>query len=450
MTLALELLALAGLILLNAFFVAAEYGLVTSRRTRILELEHAGQPPRARRAADHGRPAAVHRGDAARRHDHLAWPSAPSASRCFAHLFEPVMAAFLAVILALLIITYLHVVIGELVPKGIALGYPERTALAVSAPVRGVLHRLQAADLAAPALDRVDPARARPRAARRRARGALRGRAAHAALELGRAGRDRARRAGDALQGLRLRRQGGRRRDGAAAGGGRALDRPAGRGGAAGRARVAVHALPGLPRARSTRSSASSTSATWSRRCTSAGSPRSTSRSILRPATMVPETKDLAALLTEFRRTNQHMAIVIDEYGNMEGIVTLEDLLEEIVGEIEDEFDLPGRDGRAGRRGHDPDRRHVHDRRLQRAVRRRAPGRGLPHGRRLRLRRARPPGRAGRRGRARRHALPRRRGRGPADRPADRHVRRRRHDGEPAEAERRRGRADDAGLRCRG
>ena len=62
---------------------------------------------------------------------------------------------------------------------------------------------------------------------------------------------------------------------------------------------------------------------------------------IVRPAYMVPETKDLAALLTEFRRTNQHLAIVIDEYGSTEGIVTLEDLLEEIVGEIEDEFDLP-------------------------------------------------------------------------------------------------------------
>src|SRR5581483_1911042 len=65
---------------------------------------------------------------------------------------------------------------------------------------------------------------------------------------------------------------------------------------------------------------------------------------IVRPGIMIPETKDLGALLAEFRRTKQHMAIVIDEYGSMEGIVTLEDLLEEIVGEIEDEFDLPDED----------------------------------------------------------------------------------------------------------
>ncbi len=62
---------------------------------------------------------------------------------------------------------------------------------------------------------------------------------------------------------------------------------------------------------------------------------------LLRPAYVVPETKDLAALLAEFRRTNQHMAVVVDEYGSTMGIVTLEDLLEEIVGDIEDEFDLP-------------------------------------------------------------------------------------------------------------
>jgi putative hemolysin len=63
--------------------------------------------------------------------------------------------------------------------------------------------------------------------------------------------------------------------------------------------------------------------------------------SIARPAYFVPETKDLAALLADFRREKQHMAIVVDEYGSVDGIVTLEDVLEEIVGEIEDEFDLP-------------------------------------------------------------------------------------------------------------
>ena len=62
---------------------------------------------------------------------------------------------------------------------------------------------------------------------------------------------------------------------------------------------------------------------------------------LVRPAYVVPETKDLGALLAEFRKTNQHLAIVVNEYGGMEGIVTLEDLLEEIVGEIEDEYDLP-------------------------------------------------------------------------------------------------------------
>ena len=61
---------------------------------------------------------------------------------------------------------------------------------------------------------------------------------------------------------------------------------------------------------------------------------------IVRPAYVVPETR-ISPLLADFRREKQHMAIVIDEYGAMEGIATLEDLLEEIVGEIEDEFDLP-------------------------------------------------------------------------------------------------------------
>jgi putative hemolysin len=62
---------------------------------------------------------------------------------------------------------------------------------------------------------------------------------------------------------------------------------------------------------------------------------------LVRPPFVVPETKDLAALLADFRREKQHLAIVVDEYGATQGIATLEDVLEEIVGEIEDEFDLP-------------------------------------------------------------------------------------------------------------
>jgi CBS domain containing-hemolysin-like protein len=62
-------------------------------------------------------------------------------------------------------------------------------------------------------------------------------------------------------------------------------------------------------------------------------------RGLLYPAHLVPETKRLGHLLTEIRRQRGHMAIVVDEYGSVAGLVTLEDLLEEIVGEIDDEFD---------------------------------------------------------------------------------------------------------------
>ncbi|MEZ5664150.1 MAG: transporter associated domain-containing protein [Burkholderiaceae bacterium] len=68
-------------------------------------------------------------------------------------------------------------------------------------------------------------------------------------------------------------------------------------------------------------------------------------RALLRPATFVPESKGLNDLLREFRGNRNHLAIVIDEFGRVAGLITIEDVLEEIVGEIEDEFDEAEDDG---------------------------------------------------------------------------------------------------------
>ena len=62
-------------------------------------------------------------------------------------------------------------------------------------------------------------------------------------------------------------------------------------------------------------------------------------RELLRPAVLIPESKKLNVLLREFRQSRNHMAIVIDEYGGVAGLVTIEDVLEQIVGEIDDEHD---------------------------------------------------------------------------------------------------------------
>src|SRR5213080_3463679 len=135
MSLFLELVAVAALILLNAFFVAAEYGLVTSRRTRIVELEHQGNrrakavlqivadPPRFIAAMQLGVTL-------------TSLAIGALGEQALAHAFDPVMSTVVAVALAYLLLTFFHVVIGELVPKGVALGHAEGTALWVSAPVR--------------------------------------------------------------------------------------------------------------------------------------------------------------------------------------------------------------------------------------------------------------------------------------------------------------------------
>ncbi len=68
-------------------------------------------------------------------------------------------------------------------------------------------------------------------------------------------------------------------------------------------------------------------------------------RALLRPAVFVPESKGLNDLLRDFRGNRNHLAIVIDEFGRVAGLITIEDVLEQIVGEIEDEFDIAEDEG---------------------------------------------------------------------------------------------------------
>jgi putative hemolysin len=333
------MLALVGLILTNAFFVGAEYGLVTSRRTRILELEHEGNRRARQVLRITGDPprfiAAMQLGVTM-----TSLGIGALGEQVLAHRFDAVVASILAVILALLIVTYLHVVIGELVPKGIALGHPERTALAVSGPVRafftifGPLVWLlqESSSLILRALGLQPPGAEHDAHSEAELRmllssSAEQGEIEHEEQEMLYKVFDFADKevadvmvprpevvaisialpAEEALKAV--------------------LDSPFTRYPIY---RESLDDIVGVLHIRDL------IEALHDR-----GIVAVDLETLVRPAYMVPETKDLGALLTEFRRTNQHMAIVIDEYGSMEGIVTLEDLLEEIVGEIEDEFDLP-------------------------------------------------------------------------------------------------------------
>jgi putative hemolysin len=338
-TIFLELLGVAALIVLNAFFVGAEYGLVTARRTRIVELEREGNrraravlsitsdPPRFIAAMQLGVTLA-------------SLGIGALGEPVLAHVFDPVLASFLAVAFAFLIITFLHVVIGELVPKAVALAYSERVALAVSTPVRGffvlfapfvwILQRstelfLRTFGLEPPGAEADVYSEAELKMLLSRS-------TEHGELEAGEqemlykvfdfADKE----AKDVMvprpQVVALSVELPPEECLAAV-----IDSPYTRDPVD---RGSLDEVVGVLHVRDLFSA-----------LVDRGIAQVRIDELVRPAYVVPETKDLAALLTEFRRTNQHMAIVVNEYGGMEGIVTLEDLLEEIVGEIEDEFDLP-------------------------------------------------------------------------------------------------------------
>jgi putative hemolysin len=260
--------------------------------------------------------------------------------QALARVFDPIFASVIAFALAFLIITFLHVVVGELVPKGVALGYSERTALAVSSPVRGffvvfkpliwVLQRSSSAILRALGLtppggemEVYSEAELKMLLSRSREEGEIEEQEQEMLYKVF----DFADKEVSAVMVPRP--------EVVAL----SIDLPPEEALAAVIEspytrypvyRDSIDQVVGILHVRDLFSALNDR-----------GLEAVRLDQILRPAHIVPETKDLAALLGEFRRTNQHMAIVVDEYGELEGIVTLEDLLEEIVGEIEDEFDLP-------------------------------------------------------------------------------------------------------------
>jgi CBS domain containing-hemolysin-like protein len=350
MTTALELFAVAVIVAANAFFVAAEYGLVTVRRTRMQELEAQGnrgarrvlrlleQPPRFISAIQLG----VTLSSLA-----LGAIGEPVVSKLLERPLDLLpeswhtsVATTISVILAFTILSYFHVVMGEIVPKSFTLQHPERVALFAAGPISSfyvifrpfiwVLVRSSAAVLrwfgvsASSGVTLVhSEEELKMLVTASRQKGVLEEEEQemlHKVFEF--ADKD----AADVM-----------------------VPRPD------------VVALPadmpvpdllslvlrhpytrypvfdgdlddvlGILHVRDLFTAINDR-----------GIERLDVRALLREPIVVPETKSLDELLAEFRRTSNHMAVVVDEYGSTAGLATLEDLIEEIVGEIGDEFDLP-------------------------------------------------------------------------------------------------------------
>jgi putative hemolysin len=336
----LQLLAVLLIVAGNAFFVAAEYALVTARRTRLNELAESG----SRRAR-----IALRIMDSPVRFIGTVQLGITAFSIALGAVGEPIVEHWLddpllssgvAFIVAFAFVTYLHVTLGELVPKAVSLSKNEETALWVALPVEGVyivtfpiVWFLQASANAFTRLFGIQPAPAgvvahteediRLIVAQAEDTGVIK----EAEEEMLYKVFDFAdKEVADVMVS---------RPDVVAL----SIDLPPDDCLAAVIEspytrypvyRESLDSIVGILHVRDLFSALNEQ-----------GFANVRVGDIVRPAPFVPETKDLAAMLAEFRRGSQHMAIVVDEYGTTVGIVTLEDLLEEIVGEIEDEFDLP-------------------------------------------------------------------------------------------------------------
>jgi putative hemolysin len=338
-----DILIILLLILINGFFVGAEIAFVSVRRTRLDELAESGDR-RAQRAQrlmrDPGRFLAVIQvaitflG---------ALASAVAAVSIVTFVAEPLrgidliadQADTIALLLVTFIVSVISIVLGELIPKGFALANPDRIALSVSGPITlfaKIVSPLVAVLVALTKLISkpfgIDPTRT-PELSAAEIRLIVEQGSQQGVLE---AEEEQMISAVMSLSDSKLHEVMVPRIDIVA------IDQEASFDDAVtlvlteGHSRTplykdSVDHIVGILYAKDLL------------RIIAAGGPRPRLRDIMRPALFVPESQAVDDLLNELQRRRVHMAIVLDEYGGTAGLVTIEDLLEEIVGEIQDEFD---------------------------------------------------------------------------------------------------------------
>ena len=347
--LGLRLAVVAILVAANAFFVAAEFSLVAARRTRIEALIRRG---------DHRAQAALAVMQNISRYISgtqlgitltslgLGWVGEPALAeplaRAFARLPQALTAAAAhgaAITIAFILITFLHVVLGELVPKGLALLYPETLGRWLARPLTlfTVVTNPFIWLLNSSATGLLRAFGARPMSERERV---------HSPEEILMLV-EQSRRTGDLgsqdarmIQGVfEFSEKNARdvmtpRTQIVALPLSLSLSEAADRVGAAGRSRYPVYReslddIVGTVHAKDIL-----------RALRTAGDGQ-TLQAIMRPPLLVPGTREVEDVLADMKRQKIHLAIVLDEYGGTAGLVTMEDLLEEIVGQIYDEYDRP-------------------------------------------------------------------------------------------------------------
>jgi putative hemolysin len=338
-----DILIILLLILINGFFVGAEIAFVSVRRTRLDELAEAGDR-RAKRAQklmrDPGRFLAVIQvaitflG---------ALASAVAAVSIVTVVAEPLrgitliadQADTIALLLVTFIVSVVSIVLGELIPKGFALANPDRIALAVSGPItlfaKIVSPLVAVLVLLTKIISKpfgIDPTRT-PELSAAEIRLIVEQGSQQGVLE---AEEEQMISAVMSLSDSKLHEVMVPRIDIVA------IDQDASFDDAVTLVLTEGHSRTPLYK-ESVDHIVGILYAKDLLRVIAAGGPRPRLRDIMRPALFVPESQAVDDLLNELQRRRVHMAIVLDEYGGTAGLVTIEDLLEEIVGEIQDEFD---------------------------------------------------------------------------------------------------------------